>query len=64
MCNTDYLLQITAYGFMEHSPNEQLSPIGSCYRRAYDHFTIVSVCLSHNWLIRMNVLDVDDLKNT
>lgn len=49
---------------MEHSANEQLSPIGSCYRGAYDHLAVVSVHLSHLWLIRMNVLDLDDLRKT
>ncbi len=58
------LLQITAQGFMEHRANEQLPPVGSCHRGAYDHFAIISVHLGHDRLIRMNVLDAKDLWKT
>lgn len=47
---------------MEHTANEQLPPIGSCYRGAHDHMAVVGIHLSHHWLIRVNVLDVDDLR--
>lgn len=62
MLQSHCLIQITAQGFVEHSANEQLPPIGSCYRGANEHLAVVSVHLSHHWLIRMNVLDFDDLK--
>lgn len=64
MLKGDCLLQITAQGFVEHRANEQLPPIGSCYRGANEHMAVVSVHLSHHWVIGMNVLDLDDLKKT
>lgn len=47
---------------MEHGANQQLSTIDRCYTGAYDHLAVVSVDLSHHWLIGVNVLDTNDLK--
>ena len=58
------LLQITAQGFVEHRADEQLPFVSSCYGGAGDHLAVIRVHLSHRWLIRMNVLDADDLKVT
>ena len=58
------LLQITAQGFVVHSADEQLPFIRSCYGGADDYLAVISVHLSHRWLIGMNVLDPDDLKET
>lgn len=58
------LLQITDQGFMKHSANEQLPPIGSCYRGTHEHLSIICIHLSHHWLIRMNLLDLNDLWKT
>lgn len=49
---------------MEHSANEQLPPIGSCYGGANDHMAVVRVHLGQHRLIGMNVLDSDDLIKT
>lgn len=49
---------------MEDGANDQLSPIGSCDRGAHDHSAVISINLSHHWLIRINVLDADNLRKT
>lgn len=46
---------------MEHGANQQLATIDRCYTGAYDHLAVVSVDLSHHWLIGVNVLDTNDL---
>lgn len=49
---------------MKHGANEQLSPVGGCYGGANEHLAVVGVHLSHHWIIRMNVLDADNLRKT
>lgn len=46
---------------MEHCANKQLSPVRSRDRGAHDDAAVISVHLSHHWLLRVNVLDLDDL---
>lgn len=47
---------------MEYGADEHLPPVGSSYGGADELFSIVSVHLRHHWLIGMNLLDPDDLK--
>lgn len=47
---------------MVHGANQQLSTIDRCHTGAYNHLAVVSVDLSHHWLIGVNVLDTNDLK--
>lgn len=60
--NSRRLLQLTVQAFVKHCADEQFSTIDGCYRGAHDHFSIIGVHLSHQRLVRMNILDTDDLE--
>lgn len=57
----EWLIEITAEGFVIDWANEKFSSIDSCHRRTNDHFPIIHIDLLHNWLVWEDVLDLNNL---
>lgn len=47
---------------MKDRADEQFSTIDGCHRGAHDHLSIIGIHLSHQRLLRMDILDTDDLE--